>query len=208
MFHIEKDKIVTAESALKGRDGYLFQLGVHHVFSEPMTDIDHCPNKLILGMGCFWGAERLFWQTKGVLLTAVGYAGGSTPFATYNEVCTGKTGHTEVVAVAYNPEIVSLDELLTIFWESHDPTQGMRQGNDIGTQYRSALYLSSIDDLKQAEESKTVFQKKLNSSGFGDISTEVAMIDKFYFAEPEHQQYLDKNPAGYCGLKGTGVTCI
>ena len=208
MFHTEKDKIVTAEPALKGRDGYLFQLGAHHVFSEPMTDIERYPNQLILGMGCFWGAERLFWQAKGVLLTAVGYAGGSTPFATYNEVCTGKTGHTEVVAVAYNPEIVSLDELLTIFWESHDPTQGMRQGNDIGTQYRSALYLSSIDDLKQAEESKTVFQNKLNSSGFGDISTEVAMIDKFYFAEPEHQQYLDKNPAGYCGLKGTGVTCI
>jgi len=208
MFHTEKDKIVTAEPALKGRDGYLFQLGAHHVFSEPMTDIERYPNQLILGMGCFWGAERLFWQAKGVLLTAVGYAGGSTPFATYNEVCTGKTGHTEVVAVAYNPEIVSLDELLTIFWESHDPTQGMRQGNDIGTQYRSALYLSSIDDLKQAEESKAVFQKKLNSSGFGDISTEIAMIDKFYFAEPEHQQYLDKNPAGYCGLKGTGVTCI
>ncbi len=208
MFHTEKDKIVTAESALKGRDGYLFQLGAHHVFSMPMTDIEDYPNKLVLGMGCFWGAERLFWQTRGVLLTAVGYAGGVTPFATYNEVCTGRTGHTEVVAVAYNPEIVSLDELLTIFWESHDPTQGMRQGNDIGTQYRSALYLSSVDDLKQAEESKAVFQQKLNSSGFGGISTEVAMIDKFYFAEPEHQQYLDKNPAGYCGLKGTGVTCI
>ena len=162
----------------------------------------------IFGMGCFWGAERLFWETPGVYTTAVGYAGGYTPNPTYEEVCSGMTGHTEVVLVVFDPKQVSYDALLKIFWESHDPTQGMRQGNDVGTQYRSAIYTTTPEQLKAAQESRDMYGKALSDDGFRDaISTEIAEAPPFYYAEDYHQQYLGKNPDGYCGLAGTGVSC-
>ena len=162
----------------------------------------------IFGMGCFWGAERLFWETPGVYTTAVGYAGGYTPNPTYEEVCSGMTGHTEVVLVVFDPKIVTYEALLKIFWESHDPTQGMRQGNDVGTQYRSAIYTTTPEQLKAAQESRDMYGKALSDDGFRDaISTEIADAPPFYYAEDYHQQYLGKNPDGYCGLAGTGVSC-
>ena len=161
----------------------------------------------IFGMGCFWGAERKFWQAPGVYATAVGYAGGSTPNAHYREVCSGMTGHTEVVLVVFDPRAISYDALLKIFWESHDPTQGMQQGNDVGTQYRSAIYCFSDAQRRAAEESRKMYQDRLTASGYGRITTEIADAPPFYYAEDYHQQYLAKNPAGYCGLGGTGVTC-
>lgn len=206
MFHFEKIQLPNAEQALKGRAEYDFVLPPHRLFGCDLGQFDQYPKRLLLGMGCFWGAERLFWQQQGVVYTAVGYAGGHTPFATYEEVCSGLTGHTEVVAVAYD-EQQSLEQLLALFWQRHDPTQGMRQGNDTGTQYRSALYLYSEQDLALAIASRDAYQKQLDSAGFGAITTEIALADKLYFAEPYHQQYLDKNPNGYCGLKGTGVSC-
>lgn len=163
--------------------------------------------ELVLGMGCFWGAERLFWQTPGVYTTAVGYAGGATPNPTYQEVCSGRTGHAEVVRVVYDPGQVSLDQLLRIFWEEHDPTQGMRQGNDQGTQYRSVLYLPDATAEATALASREHMAERLAAAGFGPVTTEVERLGPFYYAEDEHQQYLHKNPAGYCGLRGTGVTC-
>ena len=163
--------------------------------------------KLVLGLGCFWGAERAFWQLEGVYVTAVGYAGGSTPNPTYEEVCSGRTGHTEVVLAVYDPAKISTEEILKTFWESHDPTQGMRQGNDVGTQYRSALYTFNDAQAKAAEASKAAYNKALAAKGLGPITTEVAPAGEFYFAEDYHQQYLAKNPAGYCGLGGTGVSC-
>lgn len=208
MFHTEKTKMVDQKTALPGRDGYTFPIPQHTLFSTPLAGFDDYSYKLLVGMGCFWGAERLFWQQKGVLLTAVGYSGGFTPFANYDEVCTGQTGHTEVVAIAYDPDQITLQQLLAVFWENHDPTQGMRQGNDVGTQYRSAIYLYNEADKLVAEQSRDQFQRKLAGAGFSEISTEVGLAEAFYFAEPYHQQYLDKNPAGYCGLKGTGVSCI
>ncbi|MBB4199913.1 peptide-methionine (S)-S-oxide reductase [Rhodoblastus sphagnicola] len=159
------------------------------------------------GMGCFWGAERKFWQTDGVYVTAVGYAGGVTANPTYEEVCSGLTGHAEVVLVVYDPARVSLEKLLRIFWESHDPTQGMRQGNDIGTQYRSAIYTMNAARRGAAEASKTAYQAALSAHGHGPITTEIALAGPFYFAENHHQQYLAKNPGGYCGLGGSGVSC-
>lgn len=159
----------------------------------------------LAGMGCFWGAERLFWQLPGVYTTAVGYAGGFTPNPTYQEVCTGLTGHAEVVLVVYEPEAVSFEDLLRLFWQSHDPTQGMRQGNDRGTQYRSALYCTTPDLLAQAEQSRRVYQEALSAAGYGPITTEIARAGSFYYAETYHQQYLAKNPMGYCGIAGTGV---
>jgi len=161
----------------------------------------------LFGMGCFWGAERLFWQLGGVYSTAVGYAGGSTPNADYREVCSGQTGHAEVVLVAYDPATISYDELLRVFWENHDPTQGMRQGNDIGTQYRSAIYTADEAQLAAALRSQAAYQDTLNSAGFGKISTEIGPAGEFYYAEDYHQQYLAKNPDGYCGIGGTGVSC-
>ena len=161
----------------------------------------------VFGLGCFWGAERKFWEAPGVWTTAVGYAGGSTPNPTYEEVCSGATGHTEVVLVVYDPKSISYDGLLKIFWESHDPTQGMRQGNDVGTQYRSAIYTYSPEQQREAEASRERFQAQLGKSGFGAITTEIRAAPEFYFAEDYHQQYLAKNPWGYCGLGGTGVTC-
>tara|TARA_B100000073_G_scaffold283601_1_gene244671 strand:- start:798 stop:1298 length:501 start_codon:yes stop_codon:yes gene_type:complete len=158
-------------------------------------------------MGCFWGAERVFWQTPGVVTTAVGYSAGLTKNPTYEEVCSGLTGHNEVVLVIYNPELVEFANILTLFWENHDPTQGMRQGNDIGTQYRSGIYVSNEQQRSLAESSKTEFQKALNGAGYGTITTEILLEDEFYYAEHYHQQYLHKVPNGYCGLGGTGVSC-
>jgi peptide-methionine (S)-S-oxide reductase len=161
----------------------------------------------VFGLGCFWGAERKFWQAPGVHVTAVGYAGGSTPNPTYEEACSGRTGHAEVVLVVYDPKAISYEELLKIFWESHDPTQGMRQGNDVGTQYRSTVYTYGDDQLKAAEASRDAYQKRLEAAGYGPITTEIRPAPEFYFAEDYHQQYLAKVPHGYCGIGGTGVSC-
>ena len=161
----------------------------------------------VFGMGCFWGAERGFWQTEGVYSTAVGYAGGSTPNPTYEETCTGQTGHTEAVLVVFDPSKVSYDRLLQIFWEGHNPTQGMRQGNDIGSQYRSAIYATSDAQLDAAKRSRDAYQAELAANGYGAITTEIESSGEFYYAEDYHQQYLGKNPSGYCGLGGTGVSC-
>ena len=161
----------------------------------------------VFGLGCFWGAERVFWQAPGVYVTAVGYAGGSTPNPTYEEVCSGRTGHTEAVLVVYDPKATSYEALLKLFWESHDPTQGMRQGNDVGTQYRSAIYTFSPEQRAAAEASRAAYQARLEAAGLGKITTEIRDAPPFYFAEGYHQQYLAKNPNGYCGLGGTGVAC-
>lgn len=161
----------------------------------------------VFGMGCFWGAERKFWQAPGVYSTAVGYAGGYTPHATYKDVCSGMTGHAEVVLVVFDPARTSYDEMLKIFWENHDPTQGMRQGNDVGTQYRSVIYCTTPDQKPAAEASRALYQDRLTAAGFGRVTTEIAEAPPFYYAEEYHQQYLAKNPGGYCGLGGTGVSC-
>jgi peptide-methionine (S)-S-oxide reductase len=161
----------------------------------------------VFALGCFWGAERLFWQLPGVYSTAVGYAGGLTPNPTYQEVCSGETGHAEVVRVIYDPEKIDYEDLLKVFWESHDPTQGMRQGNDVGTQYRSAIYVLDSEQRQVAEESRDMYQKRLSAAGRGTITTEIADAPQFYYAEDYHQQYLSKNPDGYCGIRGTGVSC-
>jgi peptide-methionine (S)-S-oxide reductase len=161
----------------------------------------------VFALGCFWGAERRFWETEGVYSTAVGYAGGSTPDPDYELVCSGTTGHAEVVLVVFNPTVVSYDELLQIFWEIHDPTQGMRQGNDVGTQYRSAIYTYDDEQFAAAAQSRQTYQAELSNAGHGAITTEIAALDTFYYAEDYHQQYLAKNPGGYCGLAGTGVSC-
>jgi peptide-methionine (S)-S-oxide reductase len=161
----------------------------------------------VFGLGCFWGAERKFWQAPGVYTTAVGYAGGSTPNATYKEVCSGMTGHTEVVLVVFDPKVTSYDVMLRLFWENHDPTQGMRQGNDVGTQYRSAIYTFSPEQAAAARASRDAYQDRLAAAGYGRITTEIAEAPPFYYAEDYHQQYLAKNPNGYCGIGGTGVTC-
>jgi peptide-methionine (S)-S-oxide reductase len=163
--------------------------------------------RAVFGMGCFWGAEKKFWQQPGVYSTAVGYAGGPTPNPTYREVCTGMTGHNEVVLVVFDPTVTSYDALLKVFWENHDPTQGMRQGNDVGTQYRSGIYYADEEQRRAAEASRDAFQKQLTASGFGAITTEIVPSPEFYYAEDYHQQYLAKNPDGYCGLGGTGVSC-
>ncbi|MWJ28199.1 peptide-methionine (S)-S-oxide reductase MsrA [Halomonas sp. ZH2S] len=163
--------------------------------------------EIVLGMGCFWGAERLFWQLPGVYVTAVGYAGGVTPNPTYQETCSGRTGHAEVVLVVFDPQRLDIDTLLQVFWENHDPTQGNRQGNDIGSQYRSVIYATTPAQLEAAEASRLAYQDALRKAGKGDITTEIGMLDRFYYAEGYHQQYLDKNPGGYCGLKGTGISC-
>ena len=161
----------------------------------------------VFGLGCFWGAERKFWQTDGVYSTAVGYAGGFTPNATYEEACSGRTGHAEVVLVAFDPATISYEQLLKVFWENHNPTQGMRQGNDTGTQYRSAVYTTDATQLAAVEASAAMYQQQLATAGFGEITTEIAPLITFYYAEPYHQQYLAKNPNGYCGIGGTGVSC-
>jgi len=198
-----------ASTALPGRSEPILGATRHTLFNHDLQT--PCPegfSEVWLGLGCFWGAERKFWQTQGVWLTAVGYAGGHTPHATYKEVCSGKTGHTEAVRVIFNPEEISLDQVLKVFWEAHDPTQGMRQGNDVGTQYRSAIYYTTERQGALVRHSKADYQKALQDAGHaGTITTEIAPAQSFYYAETEHQQYLDKNPGGYCGLSGTGVFC-
>ena len=194
--------------ALPGRERPIPTASKHHVSRRPLKG--PYPQGLetaLFGMGCFWGAERLFWQTEGVWVTAVGYAGGFTPNPTYQETCTGLTVHAEVVLVVFDPTLVSYGELLRIFWESHDPTQGMRQGNDVGTTYRSAIYTFGDDQQRAALASRDAYQAELRKAGRGAVTTEIAPAPTFYFAEDYHQQYLAKNPYGYCGLKGTGVTC-
>lgn len=203
-----KTVMVKAEDALKGRAEGMPVASKHLVLGTPM--VPPFPAGLetaVFGLGCFWGAERKFWQTQGVYATAVGYAGGFTPNPTYEEVCSGLTGHTEVVLVAFDPGVVSFDRLLKVFWESHDPTQGMRQGADAGTQYRSAIYGRSEAQLAAARASRDAYQARLTAAGHGPITTEVAPAGEFYFAEDYHQQYLARNPNGYCGLGGTGVAC-
>jgi len=203
-----KLEMPTPETALPGRDMEMPVPPIHEVLGESLTPPFAKPSeRIVFGMGCFWGAERVFWQTPGVITTAVGYSAGLTENPTYEEVCSGLTGHNEVVLVAYNPEVVDFAEMLTLFWENHDPTQGMRQGNDIGTQYRSGIYVSNEQQRSLAESSRIEFQKALNGAGYGTITTEILLEDEFYYAEHYHQQYLHKVPNGYCGLGGTGVSC-
>jgi len=195
------------EEALPGRSQRLRVAEKHLVLETPMEPPFAGKQLAMFGMGCFWGAERKFWQTDGVYSTQVGYAGGYTPNPTYEEVCSGRTGHAEVVRVAFDPAKISYEQLLKVFWESHDPTQGMRQGNDVGTQYRSAIYAYDDAQRAAAEASREMFQRKLADAGYGRVTTEVVAAPEFYYAEDYHQQYLAKNPGGYCGLGGTGVSC-
>ncbi len=197
------------EEALPGRAVAIAPSEAHFVNGKSLNGpYPDGMKTVLLGMGCFWGAERLFWQLPGVHVTAVGYAGGHTANPTYNETCSGRTGHTEAVLVVYDPDAIRLEDLLKVFWESHDPTQGMRQGNDTGTQYRSAIYVNSPEDLVLAEQTRDAYQVALNQGGVSaSITTEIRELDTFYFAEDYHQQYLAKNPAGYCGIGGTGVAC-
>src|SRR5438874_638175 len=208
LFFREKMKMIEPERALPGRDQQMPVADRHVVLGNPLLPpFPEGFERAVFGMGCFWGAERLFWQAPGVWTTAVGYAGGYTPNPTYEEVCSGSTGHTEAVLVVFDPSETSYEEMLRIFWEGHDPTQAMRQGNDVGTQYRSAVYYADDSQREAAEASVAMFQEKLRESGYGEISTEIAQAGDFYYAEPYHQQYLAKNPNGYCGLGGTGVSC-
>jgi peptide-methionine (S)-S-oxide reductase len=198
----------TAETALPGRETPIPVVGRHLVLDTSIVPpFPEGFEQIVVGMGCFWGAERLFWQAPGVYTTAVGYAGGFTENPTYEEVCSGRTGHTEVVLAVFDPRATSYDDMLRVFWEGHDPTQGMRQGNDAGTQYRSAIYWSSEAERDAALASRDRFQAELSRAGYGAITTEIAQAGAFYYAEQYHQQYLAANPNGYCGLGGTGVAC-
>jgi peptide-methionine (S)-S-oxide reductase len=204
----KKVEMPSQDDALPGRRDAIPTASKHFVSGEPLKGPWPADMKqVMLGMGCFWGAERLFWQVPGVYVTAVGYAGGMTPNPTYEETCTGLTGHAEVVLVVYDPKVVSLGELLSLFWEEHDPTQGMRQGNDIGTTYRSVIYTFDQADRETVEKSRDAYQDALAARGLGPVTTEIADAPRFYYAEDYHQQYLAKNPNGYCGLRGTGVSC-
>lgn len=204
----KKYNMVTANEALPGRDAAIPTAETHFVNGRPLTlDVPDGHEVAIFGMGCFWGVERMFWTLDGVYLTMVGYAAGFTTNPTYQEVCTGQTGHNEVVRVVYDPGVISFDDLLRVFWEGHDPTQGMRQGNDAGTQYRSGIYWTNEAQRDAAVASKAMFADRLSEAGFGAVTTEVLDAPVFYFAEDYHQQYLAKNPSGYCGIGGTGVTC-
>lgn len=199
MFFRREPEMITAADALPGRSETMPVSAQHLVLGTPMTPpFPDGLEQLVVGMGCFWGAERFFWQLEGVYTTAVGYAGGHTPNPTYEETCSGRTGHTEAVLVVYDPAVVNLDTLFATFWENHDPTTANRQGNDVGTQYRSAIYTSSDAQLEAALASKDAYQEKLTANGFGDISTEIASAGEFYYGEDYHQQYLQKNPGGYC----------
>ena len=203
-----KLNVPSAEESLPGRDAELIVPATHFVNGAPLKPPwPEGTETAVFGMGCFWGAERDFWEIPGVISTAVGYAGGHTPNPTYEEVCSGRTGHTEAVLVAFDPTQVSYDELLRVFWEGHDPTQGMRQGNDVGTQYRSSIYTTSPAQAVAARASRDRYQAALNERGLGEITTEIAKAGPFYYAEDYHQQYLAKNPSGYCGIGGTGVSC-
>ncbi|AFY30906.1 peptide-methionine (S)-S-oxide reductase MsrA [Calothrix sp. PCC 7507] len=204
----KKTAMPNPEEALPGRAESMRVPANHYVNSHPLKPpFPDNLEKAIFGLGCFWGAERKFWQLEGVYTTAVGYAAGFTPNPTYEEVCSGKTGHNEVVLVVFDPKVISYFQLLKTFWESHNPTQGMRQGNDAGTQYRSGIYVYSESQRKLAEASQSAYQQSLNSAGYGKITTEILDAPEFYYAEGYHQQYLAKNPNGYCGLGGTNVAC-
>ena len=203
-----KQRMPRAEDMLPGRSAPLPLHNVHFVNGHPLRDAFDGLQQVEFGLGCFWGAERKFWNVPGVYSTSVGYAGGGTPNATYEEVCSGQTGHNEVVRVVYDPAQVSFERLLQVFWESHDPTQGMRQGNDIGTQYRSGIHCHTPEQQAMGEASLQAYQQKLQAAGYGGITTEIVFpAPPFYYAEDYHQQYLAKNPNGYCGLGGTGVSC-
>ena len=209
MFFRHKTEMVSAQDALPGRTDQTMPVPERHfVLDTPLVGPWPADTELAcFGLGCFWGAERKFWQTPGVLSTAVGYAGGFTPNATYEEACSGRTGHAEVVLVVFRPAEISYEQLLRVFWENHDPTQGMRQGNDIGTQYRSAVYTTSEAQAAAVAASRAAYGAELAKAGYGAITTEVKPLEEFYYAEPYHQQYLAKNPNGYCGIGGTGVSC-
>jgi peptide-methionine (S)-S-oxide reductase len=203
-----KTMMPAPEDVLPGRDRPIPVPERHYVNGNPLTPpFPEGLQQAMFGMGCFWGAERLFWETPGVWVTAVGYSAGSTPNPTYEEVCSALTGHAEVVLVAFDPNQVSYDQLLKVFWENHDPTQGMRQGNDVGTQYRSGIYVFDQAQRDAAERSKEAYQRQLSEAGYGEITTEIRDAGPFYYAEDYHQQYLAKNPWGYCGIGGTGVSC-
>ena len=204
----KKHALPTAASALPGRDEPMPVPAAHFVNGHSLQGpFPGHLRRAVFGMGCFWGVERIFWQRDGVFTTAAGYAAGVTPNPTYQEVCSGQTGHNEVVLVVFDPDLVSYAELLRLFWEGHNPTQGMRQGNDLGTQYRSGIYTCDAEQEQLAQESKRDFQQALDDAGYGAITTEILPAPTFYYAEDYHQQYLAKNPGGYCGLGGTGVTC-
>ncbi len=208
MMRDAKLKLPSAAEALSGRAAAMGVPAAHFVNGHPLAPPFPAGMALAMfGLGCFWGAERQFWTQPGVYSTAVGYAGGFTPNPTYREVCSGLTGHNEVVRVVYDPALIDYEELLRIFWESHDPTQGMRQGNDVGTQYRSGIYACDAVQRRAAETSRRVYQRVLSEAGLGAITTEIIDVPMFYYAEEYHQQYLAKNPGGYCGLGGTGLTC-
>jgi peptide-methionine (S)-S-oxide reductase len=208
LFGRDKTRMVSAEEALPGRPVPM-PIGERHAVTGHRI-VAPFPNGLrtaVFGMGCFWGAERIFWRTPGVYSTAVGYAGGHTPNPSYEEVCSGRTGHTEAVLVVFDPAQISYSDLLRVFWEGHDPTQGMRQGNDRGTQYRSAIFTTDTDQAAEAQSSRTTYQQALTAAGRGQITTEITALRDFYYAEDYHQQYLERNKNGYCGVGGTGVAC-
>jgi peptide-methionine (S)-S-oxide reductase len=208
LFSRTKTRRPTPDEALPGREEPMRVPARHDVLGTPLEPpFPEGLEQMIVGMGCFWGAEKVFWQAPGVFTTAVGYAGGHTPNPTYNEVCSARTGHNEVVLVVFDPALTSYDAMLKLFWEGHDPTQGMRQGNDVGTQYRSGIYVFSDAQRAAAEASRDAYQERLTAAGLGEITTEIVDAPPFYYAEDYHQQYLSKVPNGYCGLGGTGVTC-
>lgn len=203
-----KSTLATADTALAGRDEPIATAQDHFVFAAPLkAEVAEGHEVVLFGMGCFWGVERIFWSLDGVVNTAVGYAAGLTPNPTYKEVCTGQTGHNEVVRVVYDPKRISFEALLKVFWEGHDPTQGMRQGNDRGTQYRSGIYTTTNAQMQAAQDSQAAYAPSLMSAGHGAITTEILSAPTFFYAEDYHQQYLAKNPDGYCGIGGTGVSC-
>lgn len=207
-FRTKPATLPSAENALPGRNEAMSVASAHFVNGAPLKGpYPQGAETIYFGLGCFWGAERLFWQLPGVIVTAVGYQGGHTPNPTYEETCSGLTGHTESVKVVFDPSTISLETLLKTFWEEHDPTQGMRQGNDVGTQYRSAIYTTTPEQAELVEKSRAAYQQALRDKGLGTITTEIAPAGPFYYAETYHQQYLAKNPNGYCGLAGTGVSC-
>ena len=208
LFGRNKSEMPTPESALPGREDTMPVPATHYVNGHPLEG--PWPDgyeTVVVGLGCFWGAERKFWETDGVWTTAVGYSGGFTPNPSYQEVCSGRTGHNEVVLVVFDPQQITFEQVLRVFWEAHDPTQGMRQGNDVGTQYRSGIYTSDDHQRELAEKSKEAYQAELTAAGYGEITTEIQPAGPFFYAEDYHQQYLAKNPGGYCGLGGTGVSC-
>jgi peptide-methionine (S)-S-oxide reductase len=208
LFSSRKTQMIEPDRALPGRDEPMPVPARHEVLGTPlMPPFPEGLQRAVFGMGCFWGAERVFWQADGVYTTAAGYAGGFTPNPSYEEVCSAATGHAEVVLAVFDPNVTSYEAMLQLFWENHDPTHGMRQGNDVGTQYRSAIYVADEAQRQAAEASKAMYQERLSAAGHGEITTEIADAGPFYYAEDYHQQYLAKNPNGYCGLGGTGVSC-